>query len=165
MKIAAVVTAASLALGLSGAGTAQAQAAFAPSAPSSLIDVLEAMDARAELDGMENGQVRLNVITPGGIFGAEFIGCDDRGEACKALGFTAAIQKRTLTLEHLNDFNLRDILCRGVMSGDQANIRYGLLLTDTLTAGDLREHVAVWQRCLGAFAALAADPETFLGQP
>ena len=86
MKIAAVVTAASLALGLSGAGTAQAQEAFAPRAPSSLIDVLEAMDARAELDGMENGQVRLNVITPGGIFGAEFIGCDDRGEACKALG-------------------------------------------------------------------------------
>ena len=161
MKIATVVTAASLAL----AGTAQAQeAAFAPRAPSSLIDVLGAMDARAELDGMENGQVRLNVITPGGIFGAEFIGCDDRGAACKALGFTASIQKRTLTLEHLNDFNRRDILCRGVMSGDEANIRYGLLLTDNPTAGELREHMAVWQRCLGACAALATDPEKFLGE-
>ncbi|OHB34527.1 MAG: hypothetical protein A2882_03800 [Phenylobacterium sp. RIFCSPHIGHO2_01_FULL_70_10] len=160
MKIAAVVTAAALAL----AGTAQAQEAFAPRTPSSLIDVLEAMEARAELDGMENGQVRLNVITPGGIFGAEFIGCDDKGAACKALGFTASIQKRTLTLDHLNDFNRRDILCRGVMSGDEANIRYGLLLTDNLTAADLREHVAVWQRCLGAFAALATDPEKFLGQ-
>ena len=64
-----------------------------------------------------------------------------------------------------NAFNGRDILCRTVMRGEQADIRYGLLLADTQTEGDLRDHVAVWQRCLGAIAGLANDPEGFLGAP
>lgn len=152
----------SLALTLA-AGAAQAQSQARD--PSTLIAVLDAMGARGEMDGRDGGQVRLNVVTPGGIFGAEFIGCDEAGQACRALGFTASVDKRAMTLEHLNAFNSRDMLCRAVMRGEQADIRYGLLLADTQTEGDLREHVAVWQRCLGAFAGLANDPEGFLGAP
>jgi len=145
------------------AGAAQAQVQARD--PSTLIDVLAGMGARAEMDGRDGGQVRLNVVTPGGIFGAEFIGCDEAGQACRALGFSARVDKRAMTMEHLNAFNSRDILCRAVMRGAQADIRYGLLLADSQTEGDLREHVGVWQRCLGAFAGLANDPEGFLGAP
>ncbi|MGQ3018662.1 hypothetical protein [Phenylobacterium sp.] len=155
-----------LAIGLTmalAAGAAQAQAPTRD--PSTLIAVLAGMDARGEMEGREGGQVRLNVVTPGGIFGAEFIGCDEAGRACRALGFSASVAKRTLTLDHLNTFNSRDILCRAVMRGEQADIRYGLLLADSQTEGDLRDQVAVWQRCLGAFAGLANDPEGFLGAP
>lgn len=147
------------------ASAAQAQTAGPSRDPSTLIAVLADMGARGEMDGREADQVRLNVVTPGGIFGAEFIGCDEAGRACRALGFSASVDKRTLTLEHLNDFNGRDILCRTVMRGDQVDVRYGLLLADSQTEGDLREHVAVWQRCLGAFAGLAKDPDGFLGSP
>ncbi|MDP1874919.1 YbjN domain-containing protein [Phenylobacterium sp.] len=155
-----------LAIGLALAMVAGAARAEAPARdPSTLIAVLAGMGARGEMEGREGGQVRLNVVTPGGIFGAEFIGCDEAGRACRALGFSASVEKRALTLEHLNAFNSRDILCRTVMRGDQADIRYGLLLADSQTEGDLRDQVAVWQRCLGAFAGLANDPEAFLGAP
>ncbi|MDO8901119.1 MAG: hypothetical protein Q7V15_07180 [Phenylobacterium sp.] len=155
-----------LALGLAialGAGAAQAQAPARE--PSTLIAVLAGMGARGEMEGREAGQVRLNVVTPGGIFGAEFIGCDEAGRACRALGFTASVEKRAMTMDHLNAFNSRDILCRTILRGDQVDIRYGLLLTDSQTEGDLRDHVAVWQRCLGAFAGLANDPAGFLAAP
>jgi hypothetical protein len=155
-----------LAMGLAltlAAGAAQAQTAARD--PSTLIEVLAGMGARAEMDGRDGGQVRLNVVTPGGIFGAEFIGCDAAGQACRALGFSASVDKRAMTMEHLNAFNSRDILCRAVMRGEQADIRYGLLLADSQTNDDLREHVGVWQRCLGAFAGLANDPDGFLGAP
>lgn len=152
-----------LAIGLTLALAAGAAQAEGPARdPSTLIAVLAGMDARAEMDGREAGQVRLNVVTPGGIFGAEFIGCDEAGRACRALGFSASVDKRAMTMEHLNAFNSRDILCRTVMRGEQADIRYGLLLADSQTEGDLRDHVGVWQRCLGAFAGLANDPEGFL---
>lgn len=145
------------------AGPGQAQTAAPARDPSTLIAVLAGMGARGEMEGREAGQVRLNVVTPGGIFGAEFIGCDQAGRACRALGFTASVDKRAMTLDHLNSFNSRDILCRTVMRGDQVNVRYGLLLADSQTEGDLRDQVAVWQRCLGAFAGLANDPDGFLG--
>ncbi|MDZ4319216.1 MAG: hypothetical protein U1A07_10335, partial [Phenylobacterium sp.] len=77
----------SLAIGLAftfAAGAAQAQAPARD--PSTLIAVLAGMGARGEMEGREGGQVRLNVVTPGGIFGAEFIGCDEAGRACRALG-------------------------------------------------------------------------------
>jgi hypothetical protein len=51
------------------------------------------------------------------------------------------------------------------MRGDQVDVRYGLLLADSQTEGDLRDQVAVWQRCLGAFAGLANDPDGFLAAP
>ncbi|MDP1617695.1 YbjN domain-containing protein [Phenylobacterium sp.] len=145
------------------AGPGQAQTGAPARDPSTLIAVLADMGARGEMEGREADQVRLNVVTPGGIFGAEFIGCDEAGRACRALGFTASVDKRAMTLDHLNRFNSRDILCRTVMRGDQADIRYGLLLADSQTEDDLRDHVAVWQRCLGAFAGLANDPDGFLG--
>lgn len=155
-----------LALGLAmtlAAGAAQAEAPARD--PSTLIAVLAGMGARGEMEGREAGQVRLNVVTPGGIFGAEFIGCDEAGRACRALGFSASVERRGMTLEHLNAFNSRNILCRTVLRGDQVDIRYGLLLADSQTEGDLRDQVAVWQRCLGAFAGLANDPDGFLTAP
>jgi len=145
------------------ASPTQAQTPASSRDPSTLIAVLADMGARGEMEGREAGQVRLNVVTPGGIFGAEFIGCDEAGRACRALGFTASVDKRAMTLDHLNSFNSRDMLCRTVMRGDKADVRYGLLLADSQTEGDLREQVAVWQRCLGAFAGLANDPDGFLG--
>jgi len=152
-------------LAASIATAAQAQTAAPARDPSTLIAVLAGMGARGEMDGREAGQVRLNVVTPGGIFGAEFIGCDEAGRACRALGFSASVDKRAMTLDHLNSFNSRDILCRTVMRGDQVDVRYGLLLADSQTEGDLRDQVAVWQRCLGAFAGLANDPDAFLAAP
>ncbi|MCG9917220.1 MAG: YbjN domain-containing protein [Phenylobacterium sp.] len=155
-----------LVLGLTlalAAGTAQAQGPARD--PSTLIAVLAGMGARGEMVSREGGLVRLNVITPGGIFGAEFIGCDEAGRACRALGLLANVEKRAMTLEHLNAFNSRDILCRAIARAEQVEIRYGLLLADSQTEGDLRDQVAVWQRCLGSFASLANDPDGFLGAP
>lgn len=145
------------------AGAAQAQGPARD--PSTLIAVLAGMGARGEMQSRQGGLVRLNVITPGGIFGAEFIGCDEAGRACRVLGFSARVEKRAMTLEHLNAFSSRDILCRVIARGEQVEIRYGLLLADSQTEADLRDQIAVWQRCLGSFAVLANDPDGFLGAP
>lgn len=137
-------------------GPAGAQETSAPREPSTLISVLADMQARAELHSQEGEAVRLNVVTPGGIFGAQFLGCNAEGKACRALQFTASIGKRPLTAEDLNGFNEREVLCRAVLVGEQVDVRYGLLLSDNLTEADLKAHVGVWQGCLGSIAGLVS---------
>lgn len=137
------------------AAAASAQEAFAPRDPSTLISVLADMQARAEMHSRDEAAVRLNVITPAGIFGAEFLGCTESRD-CRALRFSASIGPRPVSAEALNAFNEREVLCRAVLSDGAVDIRYGLLLSDNLTEADLKAHVAVWQGCLTSVASLVS---------
>ena len=53
--------------------------------PASLITLLKTMDAKAEVARTEATVVFVNVTTPGGDFGAQYVDCDAKGKACRGL--------------------------------------------------------------------------------
>src|SRR5687768_6223250 len=78
---------------------------FDPRDPASLITLLGAMDAKASVNRKTDQEVLLDVVTPGGRFGARFDGCDANGKTCKALSFITGADKPTTTLAQINSFN------------------------------------------------------------
>jgi hypothetical protein len=145
------------ALSLLAATTAPAQAQDSSARdPSTLISVLAEMDARAELHSRDAGAVRLDVITPGGIFGAEFLGCEESGRDCRALRFTASLGERAVTETALHAYNDREVLCRAVRREGEVHVRYGTLLSDTQSRADLKAHIGAWQGCLRSMADLVS---------
>ena len=93
--------------------------------PASLITLLKTMDAKAEVARTEAAAVFLNVTTPGGDFGAQYVDCDAKGKACRAF-----------------------------LSDDgKPNLAYATLVNLRMTAEEVKQHVGVWQGCLGSFGA------------
>lgn len=145
------------------AGKASAKAAFDARNPASLISLLTAMDAKAERGPTGDGSVTLKVSTPGGGFGAQFVGCDAKGEACRGVAFSTAFERRGATLAQLNMFNRTQIACRGFLTDDgRSNVMYSAMLTSRLSAEDMRQHLGIWQGCLVTFNQFTADPVRFL---
>lgn len=142
---------------------APAKASFDARNPASLISLLTAMDAKAERGPTGDGSVTLKVSTPGGGFGAQFVGCDAKGEACRGVAFSTAFERRGATLAQLNMFNRTQIACRGFLTDDgRSNVMYSAMLTSRLSAEDMRQHLGIWQGCLVTFNQFTADPVRFL---
>lgn len=140
-----------------------AAARFDARDPASLVQILEAMDAKAEVTRKADEEVHLSVSTSGVAFGAQFAGCDANGKACKALAFTAASDKRTATLAQVNNFNQTSLLCRAYQDkAGKLNVVYATLLGATDTRDDMRMHIGAWQTCLGTFGQFLQDPTGYL---
>lgn len=122
--------------------------------PASLITLLKTMDAKAEVARTEATVVFLNVTTPGGDFGAQYVDCDAKGKACRALIFSTAFSAKGVTLKQINDFNKGQVACRAFISDDgKPNVAYATLVNLRMTAEEVKQHVGVWQGCLGSFGA------------
>lgn len=137
--------------------------AFDARDPAALIGLLAGMDAKAEVAASGAGVVVLNVATPGGRFGAQYVDCDGNGKACGLLAFSTAFERRGPTLDQINVFNRTQVACRGYLTDDgRSNVMYGLLLTPKMTSAEMKQHLGVWQGCLATFGRFNRDPQGFV---
>lgn len=159
MRIATLASAiAALAVGAHAATPAKTPAKpsglFDVRDPASLITLLKTMDAKAEVARTEATVVFVNVTTPGGDFGAQYVDCDAKGKACRGLVFSTAFSAKGVTLKQINDFNKGQVACRAFLSDDgKPNLAYATLVNLRMTAEEVKQHVGVWQGCLGSFGA------------
>lgn len=122
--------------------------------PTSLITLLKTMDAKAKVARTEATVVFVNVTTPGGDFGAQYVDCDAKGKACRGLVFSTAFSAKGVTLKQINDFNKGQVACRAFISDDgKPNVAYATLVNLRMTAEEVKQHVGVWQGCLASFGA------------
>lgn len=134
--------------------------------PASIVALVAALGAKATITKNQDGQVFLTIATPGGDFGAQMIGCDDKGKACHAMAMFTAFERKGPTLAQINDFNRAQMSCRGILTPDgRPSVMYSTLLTLRATAEEMRQHMGVWQGCLNGFAEFARDPEAYLSRP
>ena len=134
----------------------------------SIIALFAALGATAKMVSNKDGQVYLNVETPGGAFGAQMIGCDAQAKGCQgmALFTTFDTKGKDVTLVQINDYNRAQLACRGLMTPDgKPSVMYAVMLNARIPADEMRQHMGVWQGCLGGFNQFTRDPVAFLSQP
>lgn len=121
--------------------------------PAALMSLLQTMGAKAEIARTEATVVVLDITTPGGDFGAQYIDCDAKGQACRALIFSTAFAAKAVSLARINAFNKGQVACRAFIADDgKPNIAYATLVNLRMTAEEVKQHVGVWQGCLATFA-------------
>ena len=138
-------------------------AAFDARDPAALIGLLGTMDAKGVVAAAGQGVVVLDIVTPGGKFGAQYVDCDANGKVCGMLAFSTAFERRGPTLDQINVFNRTQVACRGYLTDDgRSNVMYGLLLTPKMTSAEMKQHLGVWQGCLATFGRFNRDAEGYL---
>lgn len=150
-----------------------APARAAPKAPAfdarrtaDVIALLASLEARAEIARQADGQVFMNVTTPGGGFGAQLVGCDETFASCRAMALYSAFTRKGVNMVQINDYNRSQLTCRGIMTpSGEPSVMYAVLLNGRMTRDELREHVGVWQGCLTGFGEFIQDPIGFLSRP
>src|SRR3990167_2680494 len=135
---------------------ASGPAVAAPAKPAAtkpaVANLLAGAGAKTESARGGEGQVAMKVVTPGGGFGMQFANCDAKGKACAGVAFSTGFDRQAPTLAHMNLFNRTQFACRGFTGEDgKPNVMYSTLLTSRMTAEDMKQHLGVWQGCLGAF--------------
>lgn len=138
-------------------------AAYDARDPAALVTLLAGMDAQASVISGDKNIVVLDIVTPGGKFGAQFVDCDAKGKACQALAFSTAFERRGPTLAQINVFNRTQVACRGYLTDDgRSNVMYAVMLTSRLNAADMKQHLGVWQSCLTTFGKFNRDPQAYV---
>lgn len=141
-------------------------AAFDARRPADVISLLASMEAKAEVARQADGQVFMNVTTPGGGFGAQMVGCDETFATCRAVALYSAFSRKGVNMIQINDYNRSQLTCRGIMTPSGApSVMYAVVLNGRMTRDELREHVGVWQGCLTGFGEFIQDPIGFLSRP
>ncbi len=106
-----------------------------------------------------DGQVFMNVTTPGGGFGAQMVGCDETFATCRAVALYSAFSRKGVNMIQINDYNRSQLTCRGIMTpSGEPSVMYAVVLNGRMTREELREHVGVWQGCLTGFGEFIQDP-------
>ena len=137
-------------------------AAFDARDPAALVGLLASMDAKATVLGANDGVVVLDIATPGGRFGAQFVDCDAGGKACGMVAFSTAFDRRGANLAQINVFNRSQVACRGYLTDDgRANVMYGAMLSARTNAAEMKQHLGIWQGCLSTFGRFNRDPAAF----
>lgn len=131
-----------------------------------VIALLASLEAKAEVARQADGQVFMNVTTPGGGFGAQMVGCDETFATCRAIALYSAFSRKGVNMVQINDYNRSQLTCRGIMTpSGEPSVMYAILLNGRMTRDELREHVGVWQGCLTGFGEFIQDPIGFLSRP
>lgn len=147
------------------AAAAAESGAFDARDPKGLIEVLGAMDAKAEVARTAADSVFLNVTTPAYGFGVQFAGCDAGGKQCQAVAFSTSASAKTATLAQINGFNQTSVNCRAFQDpAGKAHIAYSALLSARDNRDELKMHVGAWQGCVAAFGEFLTDPAGFLAK-
>lgn len=136
--------------------------AFDARDPAAQVALLASMDAKATIAGSGNGVVVLDIATPGGKFGAQFVDCDAKGKACGMVAFSTAFDRRGPNLQQINVFNRTQVACRGYLTDDgRSNVMYGALLTARMSSAEMKQHLGVWQGCLSTFGRFNREPQAY----
>ena len=134
--------------------------------PADIVALLSGMEATTEIARKADGQVFMKVTTPGGGFGAQMVGCDEAFTSCKAIALYTAFARKGVNMVQINDYNRSQLTCRGVMAPTgEPSVMYAVLLNSRQTRDEMREHIGVWQGCLGGFGEFIQDPIGFLSRP
>lgn len=142
---------------------APAGPAFDARDPAALVGLLAGMDAKASVISTGRSMVVLDIVTPGGKFGAQFVDCDAKGKACQAVAFSTAFERRGPTLAQVNVFNRTQVACRGYLTDDgRTNVMYPVMLVSRLNAAEMKQHLGVWQGCLATFGKFNRDPQAYV---
>ena len=141
-------------------------AAFDARRPADVVSVLGSMEAKAEIVRQDQGQIFMKVTTPGGGFGAQMVGCGEAFASCRAIALFSAFSRKGVNMAQINDYNRSQLTCRGIMTpSGEPSVMYAVLVNGRMTREELREHVGVWQGCLGGFGEFIQDPIGFLSRP
>ena len=133
--------------------------------PASLVAFLKTTGATAEVAASRPDKVALAVTTPGGVFAAQYVDCDAKGKACKALAFTSIFERRQASLGDINAFNRTQVLCRGYLGTDgRPSVAYSTLVNLRMTTDEMRLHISAWQGCLASFGEFTRDPTGYLAR-
>src|SRR5688500_4596276 len=140
-----------------------ASAAWDAQNPQSLIDLLAAAGAKAEIARREEDTVFATVTSTAANFSVQFAGCGAQGRGCQAALFDALLATGSPTLAQVNGFNQTSVMCRLYQDRTgKAHVLYSGILTKSDTRDSLRTHLAAWQGCLVEGRDFVKDPVQYL---
>ena len=133
--------------------------------PQSLIELLAASGAKAQMGRREEDSVFLTVTSTAANFSVQFAGCNAQGRACQAALFEALLDRGAPTLVQLNGFNQTSVMCRLFQDRTgKTHLLYSSILTKSDTRDSVRTHLAAWQGCLVDGADFVRDPVSYLAK-
>jgi hypothetical protein len=133
--------------------------------PASMIVLLGAAGAKAEIAHREADSVFLVVTSATVGFTAQFAGCDAQGRKCAAVLFDNQSAAASPALAQINSFNQTSATCRAYQDkAGKAHILYSTLLFADDSSARVTQHLAAWRGCLAEFGAFVKDPTAYLAE-
>ena len=140
-----------------------ADAGFDARDPASMIAVLTAAGAKAEVAQKEADAVFLTVGSVAADFSVQYAGCDAQGRKCRALLFDNATDKPSPPLGQLNAYNQTSAMCRGFQDkAGKAHVIYSTLVFADDSRARLVNQLGAWQGCIAEFRDFLKDPTAYL---
>jgi hypothetical protein len=133
--------------------------------PASMVALLAAAAAKAEIAHREADAVFLTVTSASVAFTAQFAGCDAQGRKCAAVLFDSQNAGASPALAQINSFNQTSATCRAYQDkAGKAHVLYSTLLFADDSSAQITQHLAAWRGCLAEFGAFVKDPTAYLAE-
>jgi hypothetical protein len=140
-----------------------ADAGFDARDPASMIAVLTAAGAKAEVAHKEADAVFLTVTSVAANFSVQYAGCDAQGRKCRAMLFDNPADKASPPLGQLNAYNQTSAMCRGYMDkAGKAHVIYSSLVFADDSRARMSSQLGAWQGCIAEFRDFLKDPTGYL---
>ncbi len=131
--------------------------------PATMIAILSAAGAKAEVAHREADAVYLTVTSTSAAFLVQFASCDGQGRKCAVALFDSTAEKAAPTLGQINAYNQTSAMCRGFQDkGGKAHVLYSNLLFAADTRERLTQQLVAWRGCLAEFRDFVNDPTAYL---
>jgi hypothetical protein len=131
--------------------------------PASMIAVLTAAGAKAEVAHKEADAVFLTVTSVAANFSVQYAGCDAQGRKCRAMLFDNPADKASPPLGQLNAYNQTSAMCRGYMDkAGKAHVIYSSLVFADDSRARMSSQLGAWQGCIAEFRDFLKDPTGYL---
>ncbi|HEY8574196.1 hypothetical protein [Phenylobacterium sp.] len=139
-------------------------AAFEPGDPSSLVGLLNAAGARAQLGQRAQDTVQVAATSPAANFSVLFVGCSAQGRDCQAAVYDSPLPG-SANLQQINGFNQSSAMCRGYQDrAGRPHVVYSVLTFASTTREQTLAQLGGWQGCLADFARFLKDPTSYLAE-
>jgi hypothetical protein len=137
--------------------------AFDARDPATLVTVLSAAGAKAQVGRKVEDTVAVTVTSAAANFQVLFVGCNAQGRACQAAVYDFGPIVATPSLPQLNGFNQSSAMCRAYQDkAGKAHLLFSSLVFPATTRDQVLTQLAAWQGCLGDFGAFSKDPISYL---
>lgn len=131
--------------------------------PATMIAILGAAGAKAEVAHKEADAVYLSVASTAANFTVLFAGCDAQGRKCRAVLFDNAADTTSPTLGQFNAYNQTSAMCRGFQDkAGKPHVIYSSLVFGDDSRARLSSQLTAWQGCIAEFRDFLKDPTAFL---
>lgn len=131
--------------------------------PATMIAILGAAGAKAELAHREADAVYVSVTSTAANFTVLFADCDARGRKCRAMLFDNAADTAAPTLGQFNAYNQTSAMCRGFQDKvGKPHVIYSSLVFADDNRARVVSQLTAWQGCIAEFRDFLKDPTAFL---